>query len=136
MGQRFAAGNAMSVPDTVVRELWIARREAVETAMVGTQLLGVRIALSARYLPVLALLYAVGAAEGWSRRARRRDAADRESAGLYHRAKLLQVALLMLGVIGVWLWPRPVAWSSCAGFGAVATGLLASVQWAYYRKFL
>jgi hypothetical protein len=44
MGLRFAKPSALSIPDTVVRRSYLANREAIETAMVGTQLLGVRFA--------------------------------------------------------------------------------------------
>ena len=55
--------------------------------MICTQLLGLRAGILVRFLPLLALLYAVGAAEGLSQRAIRRAQAARESASLYHRAK-------------------------------------------------
>ena len=134
MGQRFAEGAPMSIPDTVVRSTWIARQEAIEVAMIGTQLLGVRAGILVRFLPLLALLYAVGAAEGLSQRAIRRAQAARESASLYHRAKYGQVVVLALGGSALLVWPAPVAWGLCAGFGAVLVGALAAGQWAYYKK--
>ncbi|MGB5103857.1 MAG: DUF4400 domain-containing protein [Steroidobacteraceae bacterium] len=60
--------------------------------MVVTQLLGVRAAILARFAPLLLLLYAVGAADGFTQRAIRRACGGRESASLYHRAKYLQLA--------------------------------------------
>jgi hypothetical protein len=42
MGLRFAEPSALSIPDTVVHRSYLAHREAIETAMLGTQLLGVR----------------------------------------------------------------------------------------------
>jgi hypothetical protein len=134
MGQRFAEGASLSIPDTVVRTTWIARNEAIEVAMLGTQLLGLRAGILARFLPLLALLYAVGAAEGLSRRAIRRAQAARESASLYHRAKYGQVVVLALGGSVLLVWPAPVAWGLCAGVGAVLVGVLAAGQWAYYKK--
>ena len=134
MGQRFAEGAPMSIPDTVVRSTWIARQEAIEVAMIGTQLLGLRAGVLIRFLPLLALLYAVGAAEGLSQRAIRRAQAARESASLYHRAKYGQVVVLALGGSVLLVWPAPVAWGLCAGFGAVLVGVLAAGQWAYYKK--
>jgi len=134
MGQRFAQGGSLSIPDTVVRSTWIARHEAIEVAMLGTQLLGLRAGILARFLPLLALLYLVGAAEGLSRRAIRRAQAARESASLYHRAKYGQVVVLALGGSALLIWPAPVAWGLCAGAGAVLVGVLAAGQWAYYKK--
>ncbi|MCA2966879.1 MAG: DUF4400 domain-containing protein, partial [Acidobacteriaceae bacterium] len=134
MGQQFAQGAPLSIPDTVVRSTWIARQEAIEVAMIGTQLLGLRAGILVRFLPLLALLYAVGVAEGLSQRAIRRARAARESASLYHRAKYGQVVVLALGGSALLVWPSPVAWLLCAGVGAVLVGVLAAGQWAYYKK--
>lgn len=73
MGQRFADGSALSIRDTVVRRSYLANRESIETAMVGTQLLGVRFATLMRFLPLLLLFYAVGTADGLTERAIRRS---------------------------------------------------------------
>jgi Domain of unknown function (DUF4400) len=134
MAQRFARGGSLSIPDTVVRSTWVARHEAIEVAMLGTQLLGLRAGILARFLPLLVLLYAVGAAEGLSQRAIRRAQAARESASLYHRAKYGQVVVLALGGAVVLVWPSPVAWGLYAVVGAVVVGVLAAWQWAFYKK--
>jgi len=98
MGLHFADGAALSIPDTVVRRSYLANREAIETAMVGTQLLGVRFATLIRFLPLLLLLYLVGTVDGLTERAIRRSCGGRESASLYHRAKYLQMVVLGLGL--------------------------------------
>ncbi len=134
MAQSFARGGSLSIPDTVVRSTWIAGHEAIEVAMLGTQLLGLRAGIFARFLPLLVLLYAVGAAEGLSQRAIRRAQAARESASLYHRAKYVQVVVLALGGAVVLVWPSPVAWALYAVVGAVVVGVLAAWQWAFYKK--
>ncbi len=136
MGMRFANPWALSIPDTLVRRAYLAHREAVETAMLGTQLLGVRLAILARFLPPLLLAVAVGALDGLTQRAIRRSCGGRESASLYHRAKYLQMVLLGLGGAGLLIWPAPVAWAWCAGLIAVMTGGLARLQWTYYKKHL
>ncbi len=136
MGQRFADASALSIPDTVVRRSYLANHEAMETAMVGTQLLGVRFALLMRFLPLLLLLYAVGAVDGLTDRAIRRSCGGRESASLYHRAKYLQMAVLGLGGVLLLVWPGPVTWELCMGLVVVVTGWLARQQWAYYKKHL
>ena len=69
MGLRFANEAALSIPDTVVRRSYLSNREAIEVAMVGTQLLGVRAAILARFAPLLLLVYVVGASDGFTRRA-------------------------------------------------------------------
>ena len=136
MGLRFADASALSIPDTVVRRSYLANREAIETAMVGTQLLGVRFAMLMRFLPLLLLLYAVSTVDGLTERAIRRSCGGRESASLYHRAKYLQMAVLGLGGVALLVWPGLVAWELCAWLIALATGALARVQWTFYKKHL
>lgn len=109
VGQRFAQGGSLSIPDTVVRSTWIARHNVIEVAMLGTQLRGLRAGILVRFLPLLALLYVVGAVDGLSQRAIRRAQAARESASLYHRAKYGQVVVLALGGAVVLVWPATVA---------------------------
>lgn len=136
MGLRFANGSALSIPDTVVRRSHLANREAIETAMVGTQLLGVRFATLMRFLPLLLFLYMVGIVNGLTERAIRRSCGGRESASLYHRAKYLQLVVLGLGGVTLLVWPGRVAWELCAGLSIVAMEWLARLQWAFYKKHL
>ena len=136
MGLRFAQGAALSIPDTIVRNTYLANTEAIEVAMIGTQLLGVRLATLAMMAPLLALLYLVAAADGLTQRAIRRACGGRESASLYHRAKHLQVMLLAMG--GVLTLIQPVSidprwiWMPVA----LLVGLLARLQWVCYKKHL
>ena len=136
MGAQFAVRSALSIPDTIVRRGYVSHREEIETAMLGTQLLGVRVAILARFAPLLLLLYAVGVADGLAQRAIRRACGGRESASLYHRAKYLQLAALGLGGLALLMWPAPVQWQLCVPLGVLVTGGLASVQWAYYKKHM
>ena len=136
MGMRFAQGAALSIPDTIVRNTYIANREAIEVAMIGTQLLGVRLATLAMVAPILVLTYIVAGADGLTQRAIRRASGGRESASLYHRAKHLQVALMTIGFLTGLLWPTSldIRW---IGLPLAATlGILARLQWAYYKKHL
>lgn len=136
MGRQFADRSALSIPDTIVRRAYVAHRDAIETAMVGTQLLGVRIATLARFTPLLLLLYAIGSVDGLVQRAIRRTCGGRESASLYHRAKYLQMAVLGLGGLTVLVWPAAVEWRLAGGLLAGAVAVLARGQWAYYKKHL
>ena len=136
MGMRFSDASALSIPDTIVRRTYLEHREAIETAMVGTQLFGVRMATLLRFAPLLMLLYAVGAADGLTQRAIRRSCGGRESASLYHRAKYLQLAVLGLGGIALLVWPGAVAWWPSAGLIVSATGTLSRLQWTFYKKHL
>ena len=136
MGLRFADGAALSIPDTVIRRGYLAHREAIDAAMVGTQLLGVRFATLIRFLPLLLLLYTVGTVDGLTERAIRRSCGGRESASLYHRAKYLQMVALGLGGVALLVWPGSVAWELFAGLIAFAIGGMARVQWIFYKKHL
>ena len=136
MGARFADGAALSIPDTVVRNTYIANFDAIHVAMVGTQLFGIRLATLLMTTPLLALVYLVALTDGLVQRAVRRASGGRESASLYHRAKHLQVMLLtMCGAISLllplsidprWLWAP----------GIVVLAILVRFQWAYYKKHL
>jgi hypothetical protein len=134
MGQRFADGSPLFIPDTVLRRTWVAGQEEIEVAMVGTQLVGLRAGNLVRFLPLLILLYAVGVADGLSKRAIRQAQAGRESASLYHRAKYAQVVVVATGVGGVLVWPTPVSWGLCSLSVSVFVAVLAAGQWVFYKK--
>ncbi len=136
MGMRFAEGAALSIPDTIVRNTYLANIEAIEVAMIGTQLLGVRLATLVLIAPLLVLIYVVAGVDGLTQRAIRRASGGRESASLYRRAKHLQVALIAIGLLTGLLWPASVdvRW---IGLPLAATlGILARLQWVYYKKHL
>lgn len=134
MARRFAGAGGLSIADSVVRSAWIAQREMIETAMLGTQLLALRASNLLWTLPLVALLYAVGAAEGIRQRANRRAQFARESASLYHRAKIGHLVVLLLGGAGVLVYPTQVAWPTCAVPAGVVVSLLAVGQLEYYKK--
>ena len=136
MGMRFAEGTALSIPDTIVRSTYLANIEAIDVAMIGTQLLGVRLATLALIAPLLVLIYIVAGVDGLTQRAIRRASGGRESASLYHRAKHLHVALMATGLMAGLLWPATldVRWIGLPL--AAALGVLARLQWAYYKKHL
>ncbi|MCZ4314635.1 DUF4400 domain-containing protein [Comamonadaceae bacterium G21597-S1] len=83
-----------------------------------------------RFLPLLALLHVVGAMDGLTDRAIRRSCGGRESASLYHRAKYFQLVVLGLGALVL------LAWELFVGLITVLAGVLARLQWAYYKKHL
>ena len=136
MGMRFARDAPLSMPDTIARNTYLANYDAIQVAMIGTQLFGVRLATMAMSLPILLMVYGVSLADGLAQRAIRRASGGRESASLYHRAKHLQFGLLALfGAAGLlipvsmdprWLW-APVA---------LVLAVLSRVQWTYYKKHL
>jgi len=136
MGMRFAEGAALSIPDTIVRNTYMANREAIEVAMIGTQLLGVRLATLVLIAPLLVLIYIVAGVDGLTQRAIRRASGGRESASLYHRAKHLQVAVLTMGTLGILLWPSSFDPLLIVVPLVAAVGAFARLQWAYYKKHL
>ena len=136
MGMRFAEGAALSIPDTIVRNTYLANIEAIEVAMIGTQLLGVRLATLVLIAPLLVLIYIVAGVDGLTQRAIRRASGGRESASLYHRAKHLQIVLVAMAGAMSLIQPVPLdprlIWVPCA----VLVGIFARLQWAYYKKHL
>lgn len=136
MGMRFAEGAALSIPDTIVRNTYLVNIEAIEVAMIGTQLLGVRLATLSLLAPILVLIYLVTGVDGLTQRAIRRASCGRESASLYHRAKHLQVAVIVFGLLTCLLWPAnlDIRWIGLPL--ATTLGVLARLQWAYYKKHL
>lgn len=136
MGMRFAEGAALSIPDTIVRNIYLVNIEAIEVAMTGTQLLGVRLATLALLAPILVLIYIVAGADGLTQRAIRRASGGRESASLYHRAKHLQVAVLTMGALGLLLWPSSFDLLLIGVPLVAAVGSFARLQWSYYKKHL
>ena len=136
MGIRFAQGTALSIPDTIVRNSYLANIDAIEVAMIGTQLLGVRLATLAMMSPLVVLVYLVAAADGLTQRAIRRACGGRESASLYHRAKHLQVMLLVMGGVLVLIQPVSIDPRLVGVPVALFVGILARLQWACYKKHL
>ena len=136
MGMRFADGTALSIPDTIARNTYVGNREAIEVAMIGTQLLGVRLATILLVAPLFLLLYVVAAADGLTQRAIRRACGGRESASIYHRGKHLQLVLIAMGgaaclLLPVSIDPRFVWWPA-----AFAAAILTRMQWTFYKKHL
>ena len=136
MGTRFADGAALSIPDTIVRDTYIANFEAIQVAMVGTQLFGARLAVLAMAMPMFALVYCVASVDGLAQRAVRRASGGRESASLYHRAKYLQVVLLVASGTASLLPPVSIDQRWTWVPTAIVLAILARVQWAYYKKHL
>ena len=136
MGVRFAEGAALSIPDTMLRNAYLANYEVLQVAMVGTQLLAVRVATLSVGLPLFVLLYAVAVADGIVQRAIRRAGGGRESASLYHRAKHGQIVILVATAAVCLLMPSPINMRILWGLGLVTAAALARMQWSYYKKHL
>lgn len=136
MGAKFAQASSLSIPDTIVRNTYISNFEVIRVAMIGTQLFGVRLAILITALPLLALVYGAALADGLVQRAIRRASGGRESATLYHRAKHLQVMLLVTAAVIGLLLPTSVDPRYIWVPAAISFAALARLQWAYYKKHL
>ena len=136
MGEKFAQASSLSIPDTIVRNAYVANFDVIRVAMIGTQVFGVRLAMLITAVPLFAMVYCAALADGLVQRAIRRASGGRESASLYHRAKHLQVLLVVtiaaLGLlVPVAIDPRYI-WMSAA----IPVAVLARFQWTYYKKHL
>ena len=126
----------LSIPDTIARNAYRAHHEAIEVAMIATQLFGMRLAVLVLTAPSVLLGYGVGFVDGLTQRAIRKARGGHESSNLYHRAKYGQVMLVALwGALILLLWiPIDPRWL-CAPM-AIMSALLARLQWTYYKKHL
>ena len=136
MGVRFAEGAALSVPDTIVRNAYVANFDAIQVAMLGTQITGVRLATLIVVLPLIVLVYAVALADGLVQRAIRRVSGGRESSNIYHRAKYLQFVLVVTCITIFLLWPASIDLAAMSSVALAIAAVLARVQWSYYKKHL
>jgi hypothetical protein len=55
MGARFADGASLSIPNTIVRNTYLANFVGIQLAMVGTQIFGARMAMLLAPMPLLGL---------------------------------------------------------------------------------
>ena len=136
MGTRFAEGAALSIPDTIVRSGYLANFEAIQVAMLGTQIIGVRLATLVVVVPLIALAYAVAVTDGFVQRAIRRVSGGRESSSIYHRAKYLQMVLVVTSGGIFMLWPSSIDFVAMMSVTLAIAVVLVRAQWSYYKKHL
>lgn len=108
----------------------------IEVAMQVTRIYGAKLAMLAASLPLFVVAYLVAMIDGLTARYIRKQGGGRESAFLYHRSKWALV--MLLGTFVVFLLLLPLHYSPRWVLPAVAAavGLMARVQWAYYKKYL
>ncbi len=128
------------VPDSAGREhVDAALREpgeTVELIATLTRIFAVRTAICSAAAPALLLALAVGAADGLVARARRKACAGRESASLYHRAKLGISLIAILGYLFVLGVPQLDSPSQVLLPVVVLMGWLLRLQCTFYKKYL
>ena len=104
--------------------------------LTGTGIFATRTALYACALPLLLLAGFVGAVDGLVARALRQAAAGRESASLYHRAKLALTFVPILTYLLFLGWPELDEPTRVLIPLALVAGGLLRLQCAFYKKYL
>ena len=102
----------------------------------STYAFAMRTAMYAAMLPVLALGLALGCVDGMVARAIRKAGAGRESASIYHRAKLGASFVLITGYLVFLCLPEIPSPATVLVAIAIATALLVRLQTTFYKKYL
>jgi integrating conjugative element membrane protein (TIGR03747 family) len=110
--------------------------DKIKLWVTASYIFGARIAMFLSILPLLALLYMFGVIDGISRRAIRRSNAERESASIYHRAKLGQIWLGAVSLTAYLALPISVNPAMLLPPLAVTLAYLVRTQIATYKKYL
>jgi hypothetical membrane protein len=119
-----------------VRNTYQANFTEIRVAMVATQLIGVRMATLLAAMPLFALVYVMAFIDGLVRRAARCASGGRESASVYHRAKYLQLVLVVTATALFLLLLQPPDIQAVCVAGLAVVAILVSLQWTYYKKHL
>ncbi|MCW5632761.1 MAG: DUF4400 domain-containing protein [Rubrivivax sp.] len=119
----------------LVADQLAAGSETLGVLATGTQIFAVRTALYLASLPLLALLAGVGITDGLVARACRKACAGRESASIYHRAKLTLSLVLILGYVACVGAPSMREPGRLLLPVVLLVALAARLQVAYYKKY-
>jgi integrating conjugative element membrane protein (TIGR03747 family) len=133
---RALAGMTATVGDAAFYRWLVQHAQSVEVAMMITRLYGAKIAMLAGALPLFLIAYVVAMVDGLVARYIRKQGGGRESAFIYHRAKWGIVMLTGTAVIFLLLLPLNYSPRWILPGAAATIGLLARIQWAYYKKYL
>lgn len=136
LGTAIGALSRQFVWTTIVRNTYVANYQAIQVAMIGTQLFGVRLTGLITFVPLFVLAYAAAFTDGLVQRSIRCAGGGNESANIYQRAKYFQVALIVSISALCLLWPLSIDFRVILLPGATLLVLLARYQWAYYKKHL
>lgn len=109
---------------------------AITRAMTGSQVIAIRAAVLASYLPWIGWLYGLAIVDGIVQRSGRKYGGGRESSTLYHRAKYFQVSIATVVTAGVLWWPGDVDFSPIITLATLACALFARLQAEYYKKYV
>lgn len=128
-------GGGLDAGAQFVADQLAAGSEALGLLAASTQIFGVRTALYLASLPLMALLASVAFADGFVARARRKASAGRESASLYHRAKLAVSFVTILGYAACVGAPSMTQPSRLLLPIVLLVTLALRLQVAYYKKY-
>lgn len=138
-GAAAAAAAAAGEPDAGARfvaDQLAGGSETLGMLAMGTEIFAMRTAMCLASLPLLGLLGAVALVDGLVARARRKASAGRESASIYHRAKLGSSFVAILGYLACVGAPRIVEPDRPLLAMALLMTLTLRLQVAYYKKYL
>jgi integrating conjugative element membrane protein (TIGR03747 family) len=107
-----------------------------DNVVLGSYIFATRSAFYLATLPLVALALAIGLVDGLVGRAKRKANAARESASLYHRAKLGLSFVLITGYLIVLALPALPHPAFIALPLALACGVLLRLQACFYKKYL
>lgn len=105
-------------------------------AVLATYGFAVRTAMYVAMLPLLVLAVLVGLSDGWVARAVRKANAGRESASVYHRAKLGVTFTVISGYLLCLSLPDLSHPGQALLFICLVVGVLARLQVKFYKKYL
>lgn len=133
---RALTGVSPSAGDAAFYRWVVEHAQTIEVAMMITRLYGAKIAMLAGALPLFLIAYVVAMVDGLVARYIRKQGGGRESAFIYHRAKWGIVMLTGSAVMFLLLLPVDYSPRWILPAAAATIGLLARIQWAYYKKYL
>ncbi len=122
--------------DRILFNLIRENSDVVQAAMWGTKLFGAKLALVLTSLPLFLAAYLVAMVDGLVMRYIRTVGGGRESSFLYHRSKYMSVMLVGTGLTIVLLLPIEFRATWILPLMALCTGMLARIQWKYFKKYL
>jgi integrating conjugative element membrane protein (TIGR03747 family) len=122
--------------DQGIQRFFLAVLPAVQVFFDGTRLYVLRLMLLFSVVPLVILAYTIGMVDGLVERSVRRACGGNESASLYHRAKYSIASVCGIPAVLYLILPFAIPLTIAAISVAVATGLLARMQWKYYKKYL
>lgn len=127
----------MRVANAVQRGVWASFRPEITTSLYSTVLYAAKLGVVLSLLPLFALWLLAFAVDGFVQRYIRRACAGRESATIYHRAKLYGFKMLppMAAVIFLCA-PTPLHPAAVFLPAALFSAVLVRLQATYYKKYL